>query len=249
MKRALGFILCVMLVIIITGCGNKKETTKNEKVQEDNKIEKTTSDYKVEFEDKTRNIIDKVSATYNVVKVSNSKKNKESDKINSYLSEKVDTLYKEYEEAVKNDYVKDASYVFEFKYSLEEQNDYYIIFKLSYYYQQGGPYLIDADEYYIFDKSNGDIVEFDNLFTSDIKDKVYEYVAEYLKGVYSESEIEYDPEDYDLKDNMFQPGYYVLLNNKLSFSFPRSSFTAAAFGNIKIDIDEKIYKDYIKDIK
>ncbi len=253
MKKALGVTICLMLLIFSTSCGKKNETSKNqekkEEVSEESKVEKTTSDYKVEFKEKTRDIKNKISATYNVVELTNSKKNKESEKISSYLNDKVKSLYEEYENIIKNEYVKDASYIFDFKYSLEDQNDYYITFKLTYYYQQGSPYQIDAEEYYMFNKSDGEIVKFDTLFTNDVKDKVYESVVKYLEKIYKESEIEYNPDDYDLKNSMFNEGYFILKDNKLSFSFPRSIFTAAAFGSIKIDIDEKIYKEYIKDIK
>ena len=98
----------------------------------------------------------------------------------------------------------------------------------------------------MFNINTGKIVEFDDLFTEDIKDKVYNSVLNNINNMYKESEMKYNPTEYDLNTNMFFPGYYVLNNNKLIFSFPTSTFTISAFGTIEIDIDSSTYNKYIK---
>lgn len=250
MKKVFSFFITILLVVIISGCDYKKENkeSSNSNIKEVKEIKKV-EDYKVKIEDNTKKINDSVSATYTNVIVTHSKKDKESDKINQYLADKVNVFLNEYVETIKEEFSNELTYLFDFKYSLEQQTDSYIIFKLTYYYQIGGPYPMDATIYYIFNKDTGDIVEFDDLFTEDIKDKVYDSVLKYLKKIYKESEIEYLDDDYDLKDNMFKEGYYLLKDNKLSFHFPRSEFAAAAFGSININIDESIYSSYIKDTK
>lgn len=250
MKKVVYFLMSILLFITISGCNSiKKETSNNNEIKKETKKDKKSEDYKIEIKEKTKKIVDNISATYTSVIVTNSKKEKESDKINDYLAERVNVYLNEFEESLKEEYSKDLSYVFDFKYSLVEQNTKYIIFKLTYYYKIGGPYPVDATLYFMFDTSTGEIVKFDDLFSENSKKDIYDFVLKYLKKVYKESEIEYLDDDYDLEDGMFKEGYYLFSDGKLSFHFPRSEFTAAAFGSINIDINESVYSKYVKDDK
>lgn len=244
--RVVKVLVCLLLVITISGC-NKK--AKNDVVSNSNSnivMEKEVDIYKVDFKNKSIDINDSVSAKYNICNIDSSTKKEESKLIEKYLNDKVNNLFNEFKEVVNNQYIKNSSYIFDYQYSLFSQNEKYIIFKLKYTIQSGEPHSIDGTEYYMFNINTGKIVEFDDLFTEDIKDKVYNSVLNNINNMYKESEMKYNPTEYDLNTNMFFPGYYVLNNNKLLFSFPTSTFTISAFGTIEIDIDSSTYNKYIK---
>lgn len=249
MKKAVKVIVCILLIISISGCKNKvkKDNEESNSNSNSNIIKLNEVDiYDVDYKDKEEEINDNIIAYYNICKLSSKNKDSESKKIENYLNEKVSLQLKEFKDIINIKYVKNNKYIFDYKYSLITQNEKYIIFKLKYKLQTGEPHFIDGTEYYMFDINTGSIIEFDNLFTSDIKEKVYNYVLNYMNKIYEENEMKYDPYEYDLNTNMFFPGYFIFNNDKLSFSFPKSTFAIAAYGSIDIDIDKDIYYDYIK---
>ena len=244
MRKINVILICLLL---LSGCTLNKEEKREEQKSNSNTLEKLKQEniYNVEYKEEVKKLDHGISAKRNRVSIS-SKKKDGSKNISKYLNKVIDDSYSEFEKVVKDEYNKDSNYIFDYKYSLVSENNKYITFKLHYIWQEGGPYPVEADSYYMFNINTGNIVEFNELFSSDIKSKVYDYILSYLKTVYKENDMEYNESDYDLETTIFAPGYYVLNNGKLSFSLPRGSFTIAALGSINIDIDSSIYSSHIK---
>lgn len=228
---------------IVSNIKSSKSTKKEEKNSNSNKEEKNKEDkYEVEYDDENINLEHGITMTTKKAVVNNGLKEDSSKKITKYLDKVIDDAAKNYKEQV-SEAKSSEGYTFNYKYSLLEENNKYLIFKLDYEWQAGGAYPIYSSEYYMFNKDNGNIVEFDDLFTKDIKSKVKDNIVKKINKIYEKQNDEYSDE---LSDDVFIIGFYVLNNNKLTFVLPRGYFTASAYGSLTIDIDEDIYKDYIK---
>lgn len=251
MKKKL--ILVLVFLLVLCGCSNNKDEKENnisnkqksnveeKKSNKETKEEKKDS-YKISFENDDKKVNDELTMKIKRVKVSNDAKEESAEKINKYLNKVIDDASVNFEEYLENqkEYV---GYTFKYEYSLLEENNKYLVFQLDYEWQAGGPYPTYSSEYYMFDKNTGNIVEFDDLFTRNIKKDVKENVKEKINEIYSKQGDEYTE---DLSDDLFINGFYVLNKNKLKFTLPRGYFTSAAYGSLTIDIDEDIYKEYIK---
>ena len=222
---------------------SKKSSNETKKESNSNETKKEVKDeYNVSMDKETENLDHGITIKTEKAVVKNSAKDDVAKKINKYLDDVIDSAKKSYKENA--DEAKDnEGYTFDYKYSLYDETDKYLTFVLEYTWQAGGPYPISSSEYYMFDKSTGNIVEFDNLFTKDIKDKVKDNIVKKLNEIYEKQNDEYTDE---LSNDVFIVGFYVLKDNKLTFVLPIVYFTAAAFGSLTINIDENIYKDYIK---
>jgi len=230
---------------IVSNIKSNKTTKKvdNSSNNNSNKEEKKKEDkYDINYDEENQNLDHGITMTTKKAVVSNGVKEDSSKKITKYLDKVIDDAARNYKEQV-SDAKGSEGYTFNYKYSLVEDNTKYLVFKLDYEWQAGGPYPIYSSEYYMFNKDNGNIVEFDDLFTKDIKNKVKENIVKKINKIYEKQNDEYSDE---LSDDVFIIGFYVLNKNKLTFVLPRGYFTAAAYGSLTIDIDEDIYKDYIK---
>ena len=245
MKKIFIIFICIFF---ISGCNynQKEENIKIEQKESNNTLQKLKQEdiYNIEYEEDNKKIDNDIETKVTRVTVS-SKKKDGSKNISDYLNKVIDIDFKEFEESIKEEYVKESNYIFDYKYSLVTQNNKYIIFKLHYVWQIGGPYPIDADKYYMFNINTGSIVEFDELFTKDVKKDVSKYIVNYLKDLYKENNIKYKDNNI-IENEVFNVGYYMLNNNKLTFSLPRGSFSIPALGSITIDIDKSIYNSAIK---
>jgi hypothetical protein len=227
---------------------NIKSNKNNKKVDSNsdnnsNKEEKKKEDkYDIEYDEENQNLDHGITMTTKKAVVSNGLKEDSSKKITNYLDKVIDDAAKNYKEQV-SDAKGSEGYTFNYKYSLVEENNKYLVFKLDYEWQAGGPYPVYSSEYYMFNKNNGNVVEFDDLFTKDIKNKVKENIVKKINKIYEKQNDEYSDE---LSNDVFIIGFYVLSKDKLTFVLPRGYFTAPAYGSLTIDIDEDVYKDYIK---
>lgn len=216
---------------------SKKEETKKEETKKEVK-----DDYKVYYDEENENLEHGITIKTEKAVVKNGAKDEVAKKITKYLDDVIDSAKKSYKESA-SEAKENEGYTFDYKYSLYDETDKYLVFELDYTWQAGGPYPTSSSEYYMFNKSNGNIIEFDDLFTKDIKNKVKENIVKKINEIYDKQNDEYSDE---LSNDVFIVGFYVLKNGKLKFILPRGYFTAAAYGSLTINIDENIYKDYIK---
>ena len=240
------FFIILVCLIFLSGCTTVRKDNKKVEEKDSNVLEKLKEEdiYNVEYKKEEKKINDNLVANITRVNVS-SKKKDGSKKINEYLNKVIDSAYLDFESAIKEEYLEDSSYMFDYKYSLVSQNNKYISFKLHFFWQVGGPYPTEADEYFMFNINTGEIVNFDELFTKDIKNETLNYILKYLKDLYKKNDMIYNETDYEM-DSLFDSGYFLLNDNKLTFSLPRSYFTVSALGSLSIDIDKSIYISHIK---
>ena len=254
MRKFFASLICFLFVIILCGCNNEKEYEKlKEKYNSNSNSEVNDSSnseyYKVELKEETKIINSDLTTKIVRAVVSNDSNKEATDRINNFLNTIVDDSYSQFEEYLNEDSKADMGYIFDYEYSLLNQNDKYLIFKLDFKWQAGGPYPTYAEEYYMFHKDNGKVVYFDELFTDTDKvmNLVYDDVVSQINEIYEKYDSIYSAEDNELKKALFnKPGLYVLNGSKLSFSLPKGYVTAVAFGSMVIDVDENLYKAYIK---
>ena len=229
---------------IVSNKTNKKNsnTTSNKESNSNETKKEVKDEYKVEIDEENENLNHGITIKTEKAVITNNAKDEVAKKINKYLDNVIDSAKKNYKENAENAKSSEG-YTFDYKYSLYDETDKYLVFELEYTWQAGGPYPTSSSEYYIFNKSTGNIVEFDDLFTKDIKNKVKENIVKKINEIYDKQNDEYNDE---LSNDVFIVGFYVLKDKKLTFVLPRGYFTAAAYGSLTINIDENIYKDYIK---
>ena len=242
MKKFALILCCLVVILGLTGCNDTKE-----EVSDNSNIVEEDKSYKIDFKDESEKINDKLTMKIVRVVVSNDVLKEESNKINNYLDSVINVDYKNFKEYLTADASQEQGYTFEYVYSLVKETDKYLIFKLDYKWQAGGPYPTYAEAYYMFHKENGEVVKFDELFTDSlVADKIYSNLVSQVEDIYTKYGNVYDAESNGLDDIITNPGGYVLVDGKLTFTLPKGLYTTVAYGTITIDIDENIYKDYIK---
>ncbi len=247
MKKLVIVLSVLFITVVLCGCNKNNVKETKEVIEKSNVSEKKVAKYKIDFKNDNKKINDKLNAKIVRVVVTNDDLKDEAKKINNYLDEIIDKSYSSFKEYVTDTSSSNQGYTFSYVYSLLDESDNYLIFKLDYEWQAGGPYPVSAQSFYMFNKLTGDVVSFDDLFTDNVvADKVYSNLVEKVENLYTNYDDVYDAESSGLEGIIKDPGQYVLVGDKLSFVLPRGNYTVAAYGTITIDIDKEIYKDYIK---
>ena len=236
MKKGLLFLVIICLTFgLVTGCNKTK------------KVGGTEDKYKVEIVDddtEASGIVMKVKRA----KVTNDIRAEEAKKMTEYLDSILDKAIVEYQDSIINyDEEIYEGYSFEYEYSLLNDTDNYLIFKLETLWQAGGPFPSNSTEYYMFDKETGEIIYFNDLFTSEeVNKKVYDYIIQYLEKVYKEQGDTFKEVESGITESVLEPGKFVYNDNKLLISLPKGLYTVAAYGAIEFEVPSSVYSSYLK---